>query len=161
MKIYVGAWEARGYAARTPFVARTLLLQRCVPDAPRDSRCCPRHLLRKSAESLLWLAAQPSCGDAVGRRDGVGGLIGGWRRARGEGLLHDPLRDRGRLAGQRPLDHARAHQRSFCGLLRHSLKSESSLQESEIGSNLAHVALQAVTLSALPEETETGAGPAA
>jgi len=45
--------------------------------------------------------------------------------------------------------------------LQHSLKSESSLQESEIGSNLAHVALQAVTLSALPEETETGAGPAA
>ena len=45
------------------------------------------------------------------------------------------------------------------------LKSEWSLQESEIGSNLAHVALQAVTLSALPEEAkaeaEAGAGPAA
>ena len=41
------------------------------------------------------------------------------------------------------------------------LKGESSVQESEIGSNLAHVALQAVTLSALPEETEAAAGPAA
>ena len=42
--------------------------------------------------------------------------------------------------------------------MQHSLKSESSLQESEIGSNLAHVALQAVTLSALPEEAEAEAG---
>ena len=37
-------------------------------------------------------------------------------------------------------------------------KANRRLQESEIGSNLAHVALQAVTLSALPEEAEAGAG---
>ena len=51
-------------------------------------------------------------------------------------------------------------QLAWCNII---LKGESSLQESEIGSNLAHVALQAVTLSALPEEAEAeaGAGPAA